>query len=979
MYELFTLGGGTYLVDLLNAVAAITGGGAYITLAQLAGVAGLAWVLFRTAFGGSWKDNAKWMLLFVAVWGAMIVPKATVRVVDRLDPTLAPAVVANVPIGLALFASLTSNIGDGLTRLTEQAFTLPNDLQYRRHGLIFGARLAAKTTRLEITDTVFARNVRNYARQCVFHALLLGHISADDLRESTDIWSLVTATGSPSAGASPARMVEFATRQAASGTGATPIDRQVVTCRDAAGRLNGQWNAEIARAGTVFGRRIFPDARTEALARAELLAALPAAHTFLIGASRAAGEIMRQQMVLNAVHDAGEQWAAEAGNAAALRAYTEARAEAQTVSAYRAIGRQAETWVPLLRIVFECLYVGAFPMAVLLMLTPAGGAIFRSYVTGLVWLQSWGPLYAVLHRISMGEAAERMQAAALMPGGDIGISLVAQAGIRAVASDVAVMSGYLSMSVPFLAAALAYGLSKATVLATSVLAVGQDAASSAAHEGTTGNLSLANTGYDTHRFATLEGRQIRTSAHVDTDRYTGYAPAGAAFTVAGDGTPIADMGAATSRIPAAGVRLSESLATSHETRAAEARSLSRHWSAEAGQARNAAVTDATGLIERYSHDVSTGEAHARGVTESESTQVQALEAHYDKMSETAGISRDQMAVLTGQARVGAGWDFVVRLGADGSAMWRGQTIGRDAWNAVKDYARSHQVTDLWSRVSEASRRYSTATGESEAASLDESLSANLTRMRTFQERASLARQESESWSEQAARVRADAQAIERELGQPFFAWLSERPGTDGRAIGAAGAMRIASPQTPEDAEALREHAAAFIAEKFPAPAGPDPSTVGGAVEYEGAAGALREAYGRETAAAYGGWSAGARDRARDAGAPEPGAVEEAALGARAETRADMTVREAGREARAGIAREDAREGRAGVAVETEKPFERHATENLPVVGDWLAGKLYGTAKNAVPDAAPVGDGRDRPRTESPDRRPGQEGWGDSSP
>ena len=93
---------------------------------------------------------------------------------------------------------------------------------------------------------------------------------------------------------------------------------------------------------------------------------------------------MFQQMVLNAVHDAGEQWAAEAGNAAALRAYTEARAEAQTVSAYRAIGRQAETWVSLLKIVFECLYIGAFPIAVLLMLTPAGTAIFRSYVTGLI-------------------------------------------------------------------------------------------------------------------------------------------------------------------------------------------------------------------------------------------------------------------------------------------------------------------------------------------------------------------------------------------------------------------------------------------------------------------------------------------------------------------------------------------------------------------------------------------------------------------
>ena len=968
------MGGGTYLVDLLNAVAAITGGGAYMVLAQLAGAAGLGWVLFRTAFGGSWKENGKWILLFVTVWGAMIVPKATVRVVDRLDPALAPAVVANVPVGLALFASLTSQVGDGLTRLTEQAFTLPNDLRYQRHGLIFGARLAAAATRLEVTDAVFARNLRAYARQCVFHALLLGHISADDLRETTDVWGLVTAAGTPSAGASPARMFEFATRLPMVGTGATPIEREIVTCREGAGRLNALWNAEIARAGTIFGRRLFPDARSGALARAELLAALPASYDFLIGASRNAGEIMRQQMVLNAVHDAGEQWSAEAGNAAALRAYTEARAEAQTVSAYRAIGRQAETWVPLLRIVFECLYVGAFPMAVILMLTPAGAAIFKSYVTGLVWLQSWGPLYAILHRISMGEAAERMSAAALMPGGDVGVSLVAQAGIRAVAADVAVMSGYLSMSVPFLAAALAYGLSRATVLATSVLAVGQDAASAAAQEGTTGNLSLANTQSDTHRFATFEGRQVRTSMHVDTDRYTGFAPAGAGFTVAGDGTPIADAGAATSRIPAAGVRLSESLAASHEERAAEASSLARNWSVEAGQARHAAVTDATAMVERYAHDVSTGTAYARGVSESETASVQALETHLEKMSETAGISKNQMAILTGEARVGGGWDFIVKLGADGSETWRGQTIESEAWEGVKDYADQHQVGELWSRAAEASRRYSTATGDSELASLEESLGSNLTRMRRFEERAGLSFRESEDWSEQAARVRADAQAVERELGQPFFAWLAERPGLDGRPIGAAGAMRIASPQTPEDAEELRGHAANFIAEHFPEPARPDPAAVGGKAEYDAARDELGTAYARETAAAHAGWAEGVRDRAYVADAPVPGEVAAAALGMRAETKADMTVREAGREARTSIAQEDARAGRAGVAVEKDKPFERHATEHVPVIGDWLAGKLFGTAKNAAPDETDFGA-----EGATDERRDRERGWGDASP
>ena len=486
-----------------------------------------------------------------------------------------------------------------------------------------------------------------------------------------------------------------------------------------------------------------------------------------------------------------------------------------------------------------------------------------------------------------------------------------------------------------------------------------------------GNLSLANTGYDTHRFATLEGRQIRTSAHVDTDRYTGYAPMGAAMTVTGDGTVVADAGAATSRIPAAGVRLSESLATSHETRAAEARTLSRHWSAEAGMARNAAVTDATAMIERYSHDVSTGEAYARGVTESESSQAQALDSHVEKLSEIAGISKNQVATLTGQASVGGGWDFIVKAKADGSVMWRGQTIEQDAWNRMKEYDRQHGVTETWSQVSEASRRYSTQSGDSKMAGLDESLSANLTRMRSFQERASLARQESESWSEQAAQVRSDAQAIERELGQPFFAWLSEQPGTDGRALGAAGAMRIASPQTAEDSEQLREYAAAFIAEKYPAPAGPDPASVGGAAEYESAAGELRGAYRTETAAAYGGWSAGVRDRAASAGAPRPGETEAAATAERVETKTEQIMKGTAREARQTVTGQETAEGRAGVAVETNKSFEHHATENLPVVGDWLAGKLFGTAKNAVPDGAPG--------AAETGRRQDDKGWGDSSP
>ena len=948
MYELFTLGGGVYLVDLLNAVAAITGGGAYLTLAQLAGVAGLAWILFRTAFGGSWRDNAKWVLMFTAVWGAMIVPRVTVRVVDRLDPALAPAVVDNVPVGLALFASLTSEVGDGLTRLTEQAFTLPNDLTYRRHGMIFGSRLADAVTRMEITDAVFARNVRNYARQCIFHSLLLGHISADDLRETTDLWSLATDTGSPSAGASPARLVEFATRGPAGATGATPVDTEIVTCAESAVRLDALWAAEIDRATGVFGLRLFPGEATEALARAELIAALPAAHDFLIGASRTAAQAIQQQMLLNAIHDAGEQWATEAGNAAALRAYTETRAEAQTVAAYRAIGRQAETWVPLLRIVFECLYVGAFPMAVLLMLTPAGGAFFRAYLGGFVWLQSWGPLYAILHRIALGEAAERMSAAALMPGGDAGISLVAQAGIRAVAADVAVMSGYLSMSVPFLAAALAYGVGRATSLASSVLHVGQEAAIGAAREGSTGNLTLGSTQVDTHRYATLEGRQVRTSAQVDTGRYSGFSPEGAAYTVAADGTAIADAAAATSRLPASSIRLSESLAASHENRAAQSRTLAQNFSAEASAARSAAATDATAMVERHARDVNVGTAHARGVTESESQQAQNLSSHMDRLSELGGITRDQAATLTAEASLGGGFGKVVRVGASGRASWRGQTIQTESFNRMADYAEQHRVLDLWSQVSEASRRYSTATGESELASLEESFGSNLTRMERFEDRASASYTDAENWSAQAAQVRAEAQAIDRELGQPFFSWLAERSGSDGRPIGVGGALRLATPQTPEEAETLREYAAEFVSDHLQAPMAPQTASVPSRATFDDARESLRDGQTAEAEQSYGGWSEGARDRAAEAAVPQD--VDRPAAVSRGETETAIASGAGERRERTGTAEAVVDAGREGIESERTQPMTQQVLEEVPLVGGWLAGRIYGTARNEAPDA-----------------------------
>lgn len=68
-------------------------------------------------------------------------------------------------------------------------------------------------------------------------------------------------------------------------------------------------------------------------------------------------------------------------------------------SSYAAIGANAAKWVPLLKIVFESLYYAAFPMAVLMMMTPLALPVFKGYLGGFVWIAAWEPLSVILHSI----------------------------------------------------------------------------------------------------------------------------------------------------------------------------------------------------------------------------------------------------------------------------------------------------------------------------------------------------------------------------------------------------------------------------------------------------------------------------------------------------------------------------------------------------------------------------------------------------
>jgi conjugal transfer mating pair stabilization protein TraG len=172
--NVITSGGGQYIVNVLNAVAAWTGGGGFRSMLQVVMVMGLGYSLLVMAFSLNWRVLFHWFLSATAMYMCMIVPTTTVVVSDTINPTVGNGAVANVPIGLAMVASFSSQVNNWLTKTAESVFTMPSALTYSAGGMIYPTRLNDLTSQFTIADPIMKANIEGYLAQCTFYDILLG-------------------------------------------------------------------------------------------------------------------------------------------------------------------------------------------------------------------------------------------------------------------------------------------------------------------------------------------------------------------------------------------------------------------------------------------------------------------------------------------------------------------------------------------------------------------------------------------------------------------------------------------------------------------------------------------------------------------------------------------------------------------------------------------------------------------------------------
>ncbi len=490
MYEIFAYQNAESLSGIFNAIAAIVNSGDYGGALGVVGFFGFIFALIAYAFAPERFHGWKWLGTVVIVYSIIYLPRVTVQITDKTSGN-PPSIVANVPLGIALFGSMTSQVGNVLTTLFETAFqvlpgngALPAELSYQQNGLMFGSRLVKYTRNAGFVNPQFRTDLLAFIDNCTKYDLLDGQIDPATFSSSPNIWALMASPN-------PARLTPITT-----GPGATTV----VTCPVAYPILNALALAEVGTIQAKLGEQMNPTL-TAAAASAAIGNQITVAYqkNRLADAAASASQILLQNAMINAVNDASSITGQRINDPASLLlAMGRAQAVAQINASWTNYGKVAEEALPLIRNVIEAICYALFPFVILILFLTSGMQTvmaIKSYLLTLMWIQLWPPVYAVLNYMASIAAASKLGASANV-GGATAMSLQTASTIYSTAISLEAVVGYMCISVPAIAWAALKGMEtigQAAITGTSSI---QATVGSASSQAALGNASMGNVALD---------------------------------------------------------------------------------------------------------------------------------------------------------------------------------------------------------------------------------------------------------------------------------------------------------------------------------------------------------------------------------------------------------------------------------------------------------------------------------------------------
>lgn len=752
-YEIYTYGTGEILHGVFNAIAmCLKKESLYDSLVYVGLLSGGMWAVLYAIFRDIRQLFGAWIVPLVAFNTLLFKPTATVLIHDPVTNFHRP--VSNVPYGLAVFASYTSRIGYGITEQIEKIFNMPDNIRYQKTGHVFASSLMEKAKMFRITNEDIADNMRRFVGHCVAYDVMLGRkYTIQELRNSDDIWGLISAKASP--------VRHFVWQE-------PKLDNQdrsrpdIITCKAGVAKFNQLWGGEIDRAATIFGKKIFGK-NGLINPKTELLASLPIVYGELGNMAKSASDIMKQQMMISSIVDGIDQHSTALGNAsnfAARRAYLQQR------STYETLGSMAGDTIAAMKSVLECIAYSFFIFIVPLVLLPFGWKFMLSWGQIVLWLQMWAPLYAILNYI-MTMAAKSKTVAALSMSNEAGITIASSVGVANANADISAMAGYLAMSIPFLSIAIVKGVGSFVNMANHLGNVSQGAASTAATEATSGNYSFGN--------ITEGGVQIANSNMFQQSHAASYrsgsfhlADGRTDMITAADGSQILNV--ASSNLP---VSLNVAETQSAQLSEMQNRTYQQGMSNMQSSSMNLShsLRQSLALSDSIRNSSSMGDTVSQGISTEQANSLSKGYQYVKEFADQHGIDVKHAADLFTEASMNGGF-FVVK----GSAGGRISAHSSDQ-NTLQDVEKTLQSNEYQQAIRESAQAAKnishTATDEH-----TKNLAADVANSyeQGMQQRQEAAKNfsESESYGRQAMITKANSASINSNHTQQFVEWLANQ-------------------------------------------------------------------------------------------------------------------------------------------------------------------------------------------------------------
>lgn len=769
-YQIYSFGNGEILKGVFNAIAMCLNshsGSLFVPLIRIGLLIGATLAIIYVLHGNYMRAFVGWIIPITAIMQVLFVPQATVWIIDPVSRYHEK--VDHVPYGLAMVSSYISRVGYVITEQIEKVFVLPDDLKYQKTGALFGSYLIQQAKTFHITNENLAENMRQFVGQCVVYDALLGKkYTIDDLRNSPNIWELVSNE------ASPARSFLWREPRAEGQQQSRP---EIVTCRRGVELFNRQWGGEINRACTIFGQKIFGNILNP---RAELLKYLPIAYGHLADMGQSAADILKQNLMIYAVVDGIEQKSVAVGNApnfAVRRAYLQQRTN------YETIGAMAAEMLPTMKSTLEAIAYATFLFVIPLSLLPMGWRFLSSWVQILLWLQMWPPLYAVLNYI-MTMAARSKSIAALSLSNKAGVTIASSVGLANINADISAMAGYLAMSIPFLCIAIVKGVGSFANLASNLTQVSQSAASQAANDAVTGNYNFGNI---------QEGNRQISNVNMLSHSYAASYRAGSFHQSDGrtdllttaDGQQILNV--SSSNIPVSinaaetkTAQLSQMASNHHQKAIANSEASSKNLASSYRE-----------LVD-FNHQLSSNQ-HLSDVVSSgknieQTRAIQNASQMIENFGKEHGLTKQQAADIVAEAGAGINLGYYK---LSGSTKLSGAAYDQEVYRKAEQFSQSEDFQSSMREAMQASQTLSHSSTNETAKRVSDSISGSYEKSNQLRHEAMKSFKTSEDYQRQASHTQAFASTINANYTQEFTDWLSNQPADNtGGKIGKQGAGHI---------------------------------------------------------------------------------------------------------------------------------------------------------------------------------------------